>query len=113
MLRHLTRSEQVVEEPVAEPSSNRHVVAEPKGGWDVEKRDSPEASAHTSTQAAAITRAEEIVRTKGGGEVRIHGTDGRMRDSDTVAPGRDPSPPRDICCPAAHGSRWARRTRGS
>ncbi len=42
-----------------------------------------------------MTRAKEIVRDEGGGEVRIHGTDGRIRDSDTVAPGRDPSPPRD------------------
>ena len=27
--------------------------------------------------------------------VTIHGRDGRIRDSDTVAPGRDPFPPRD------------------
>ncbi|MFN3256916.1 MAG: DUF2188 domain-containing protein [Ilumatobacter sp.] len=33
--------------------------------------------------------------TRAGGEVRIHGKDGRIRDSDTVAPGRDPNPPRD------------------
>ena len=31
----------------------------------------------------------------GGGEVRIHGRDGAIRDADTVAPGNDPSPPRD------------------
>ena len=31
----------------------------------------------------------------GGGEVRIHRRDGKIRDSDTVAPGNDPFPPRD------------------
>ncbi|MDP3984720.1 MAG: DUF2188 domain-containing protein [Acidimicrobiia bacterium] len=31
----------------------------------------------------------------GGGEVTIHGRDGRIRDSDTVPPGHDPNPPRD------------------
>ncbi len=61
----------------------------------MKKPGSPRAGAHASTQAAAVTRAKEIVRNEGGGEVRIHGTDGRIRDSDTVAPGRDPSPPRD------------------
>jgi len=29
------------------------------------------------------------------GEIRIHGRDGKIRDSDTVAPGDDPHPPRD------------------
>jgi hypothetical protein len=40
-------------------------------------------------------RAREIVHNAGGGEVKIHGRDGRIRDSDTVAPGNDPNPPRD------------------
>jgi hypothetical protein len=31
----------------------------------------------------------------GGGEVKIHGTDGKIRDSRTVPPGNDPFPPRD------------------
>ncbi|MBX3429686.1 MAG: DUF2188 domain-containing protein [Hyphomonadaceae bacterium] len=31
---------------------------------------------------------------EGGGEVRIHGKDGRIRDSDTVKKSRDPYPPR-------------------
>ena len=39
--------------------------------------------------------AKDIVRSAGGGEVRIQGRDGRFRDSDTVAPGNDPHPPKD------------------
>lgn len=76
-------------------NNNRHVVRNPDGGWDVKAPGASRASAHRETQAAAEQRAKEIVRNLGGGEVRIHGRDGRIRDSDTVAPGNDPNPPRD------------------
>lgn len=75
--------------------NSRDVVSNPNGGWDVVKPNASRASAHTDTQAEAIDRAREIVGNAGGGEVRIHGRDGRIRDSDTVAPGNDPNPPRD------------------
>lgn len=76
-------------------SSDRDVVPNPKGGWDVKAPGATRASAHLPTQAQAERRAKEIVSNNGGGEVRIHRKDGRFRDSDTVAPGRDPNPPRD------------------
>lgn len=76
-------------------SRNRHVVPNPRGGWDVKAPGAERASAHGRTQAEAERRAKEIVSNLGGGEVRIHGRDGRIRDSDTVASGNDPSPPRD------------------
>jgi hypothetical protein len=75
--------------------SNRHVVPNPDGGWDVKAPGAKRASSHHDTQADAEQRAKEIVGNLGGGEVRIHRPDGRIRDSDTVAPGRDPMPPRD------------------
>lgn len=75
--------------------NRRHVVPDAKGGWNVQKPGGSRASAHTGTQAEAIARAKEIVSNAGGGEVRIHGRDGKIRDSDTVAPGNDPFPPRD------------------
>ena len=74
---------------------SHHVVRNPDGGWDVKKPGAKRASAHTDTQAEAEKRAKQIVRKAGGGEVRIHGRDGRIRDSDTVPPARDPLPPRD------------------
>ena len=73
----------------------RHVVQGPKGGWDVKKPGSDRASSHHDTQAEAEARAKEIVGRSGGGEVVIHGRDGKIRDSDTVPPGKDPFPPRD------------------
>lgn len=76
-------------------NSRRHVVPNENGGWDVRAPDSQRASAHTDTQADAINRARDIVGNAGGGEVVIHGRDGRIRDSDTIAPGNDPNPPRD------------------
>jgi hypothetical protein len=76
-------------------SNNRHVVPNSDSGWDVKAPGASRASAHTDTQAAAIDRAREIVHNAGGGEVRIYGRDGQIRDSDTVAPGNDPNPPRD------------------
>ncbi|WP_437770401.1 DUF2188 domain-containing protein [Arthrobacter sp. KNU40] len=72
--------------------NRRHVVPKPKGGWDVKGSDAHRASAHADTQAAAIARAREIVGNLGGGEVTIHNKEGKIRDSDTVAPGNDPNP---------------------
>ena len=73
----------------------RHIVPNPEGGWDVTKPGASRASSHHDTQSQAEARAKEIVGNAGGGEAVIHGRDGRVRDSDTVAPGNDPNPPRD------------------
>jgi uncharacterized protein YdaT len=75
--------------------SDRHVVPNADGGWDVKAPGSQRASSHEQTQADAIDRAREIVHNAGGGEVVIHGRNGQIRDSDTVAPGNDPNPPKD------------------
>lgn len=70
-------------------TANRNVVPSPSGGWDVTGA-GQRASAHADTQAEAIARAKQIVQNAGGGEVSIHGRDGRVRAKDTVAPGNDP-----------------------
>jgi hypothetical protein len=75
--------------------NDRDVVPDGNGGWAVRKSGADRASARTNTQSQAIGRARQIVRNAGGGEVRIHGRDGKIRDSDTIAPGNDPNPPRD------------------
>ena len=79
---------------MAKSSSNRHVVREGKG-WAVKQPGKAEPESRHRTQRAAEKQAKERVREDGGGEVRIHGRDGRIRDSDTVHPGNDPHPPRD------------------
>ena len=74
--------------------NNRHVVPDPEGGWDVVAPHGDRSSGHFSTQREAYDRAREIVGNIGGGEVVIHGEDGRIRNSNTI--GRpDPDPPRD------------------
>jgi hypothetical protein len=76
-------------------TENRHVVPNDDGGWDVKAPGAKRASSHHETQADAERRAKEIVGNAGGGEVIIHRPSGQIRDSDTVAPGRDPNPPHD------------------
>lgn len=75
--------------------NRRHVVPNENGGWDVTAPGAKRASAHADTQKQAQDRARQIVHNAGGGEVVTHGRDGQIRDSDTVAPGNDPNPPRD------------------
>jgi Uncharacterized protein conserved in bacteria (DUF2188) len=75
--------------------NERHIVPNPQGGWDVTKPGASRASSHHDTQSAAEQRAKEILSRDGGGEAVIHNRTGQIRDSDTVAPGNDPSPPID------------------
>ena len=75
--------------------NQRHIVRNPKGGWDVKKPGATRASSHHDTQADAERDAKQILANQGGGEAVIHRPDGTIRDSDTVAPGRDPNPPKD------------------
>jgi hypothetical protein len=79
---------------MAENPNNRHVVPAEDEGWDVEKQDAQRASSHHDTQADAQKRAHDIVHNAGGGEVRTHGRDGKIRDTTTIPPGNDPHPPR-------------------
>lgn len=74
--------------------ADRFVTKHPNG-WAVKATGAQRASSVHSTQRAAEQAAKQTVRNLGGGEVRIQGRDGRWRDSDTVAPGNDPMPPRD------------------
>jgi hypothetical protein len=72
-----------------------HVVPNSKGGWDVKKPNADRVSSHHETQSEAEARAKDMLARGGGGEVVIHNREGKIRDSDTVPPGRDPFPPKD------------------
>lgn len=76
-------------------SENDRFVVRHSGGWAVKKPGADRASGVFGTQAEAERAAKEIVSNLGGGEVRIQDRHGHWRDSDTVAPGNDPFPPRD------------------
>lgn len=75
--------------------TNLHVVPSPIGGWDVKEPHNPIPKSHHPTQQDAEGAAKRAVRQGGGGEVIVHDPKGRIRDSDTVRPARDPFPPRD------------------
>ncbi len=74
--------------------TNYHVTKR-KDGWQVKKEGAVRASGIFNTQKEAEKAAKQFSANSGGGEVRIHGRDGKIRDSDTVAPGNDPFPPKD------------------
>ena len=74
--------------------NQRNVVPNPTGGWDVTKPGAGRSSGHFDTQQDAIDRGRDILGNNGGGELRIHRPDGRIRDNDTVPPGHDPFPPK-------------------
>lgn len=73
-------------------NNDRHVVKR-DDGWAVVKEDGKRASAVAATQKEAIDRGREIVDRAGGGELNIHGVDGKIRAKDTIGKGNDP---RDI-----------------
>ena len=76
--------------------ANYHVVPNTDSGkWEVIKEGGQQASAVTETQSEAEKTAKELTANSGGGEVRIHGQDGKIKDSDTISPANDPFPPRD------------------
>lgn len=75
--------------------SNYHVIKNPTGGWNVKKEGASRISGNFQSQHKAEKEAKQYSSKNGGGEVRIHGLDGKIRDSDTVTPGNDPNPPED------------------
>lgn len=76
--------------------ANYHITKDKDSGdWRVKREGTERSAGYYDTQAKAEKVAKEIASNSGGGEVRIHGLDGKIRDSDTVPPAHDPYPPRD------------------
>jgi hypothetical protein len=59
-------------------------------GWAVTKPGSERASAVLPTQAEAISRGKKILANDGGGELRVRGKNGQVREQNTVPKGNDP-----------------------
>jgi hypothetical protein len=74
--------------------SDYDVTPRPDGKWQATTPGTSRPSSVTDTQAEARADATRFARGSGGGEVRIHGTDGRIRNSNTIGK-PDPFPPRD------------------
>lgn len=75
--------------------ANYHVSRRANGDWQARKEGADKAGGIFDTQREAEKAAKEFSANSGGGEVRIHGLDGKIRDSDTVKPAIDPNPPKD------------------
>ncbi len=69
---------------------NYHVVKNKKTKmWEAKKENTSRISGAAKTQKEAEKLAKIFLAHTGGGEVRIHGLDGKIRDSDTVKPGKE------------------------
>lgn len=75
--------------------ANYHVSKRANGEWQAKKEGVDKAGGIFDTQREAERAAKGFSANSGGGEVRIHGLDGKIRDSDTVKPAIDPNPPKD------------------
>lgn len=62
----------------------------PGGPWVNKRQDSERASSLHHTQAEAEAAAKRMTGNAGGGDVSIHGRDGKIREKDTVKPAKDP-----------------------
>ena len=76
-------------------TNRRNITPSGDGNWAVHRPGASRASSIHRTQSEAIDRGRESLVRDGGGELTIHGRDGRIRDSDTVGGGNDPNPPKD------------------
>ncbi len=76
--------------------ANYHVTKDKElGEWKAKREGAERVAGYYDTQAEAEKAAKEFSANSGGGEVKIHSPKGPIRDSDTVAPGNDPNPPKD------------------
>lgn len=76
--------------------ANYHVVKNKDvNKWEAKREGAARTSGFYNTQAEAEKAAKQFSSNNGGGEIRIHSPKGPIRDSDTVAPGNDPNPPKD------------------
>jgi uncharacterized protein DUF2188 len=65
-------------------SSKRYVKPNGHGGWDVLKEGHRRAAVNYDSQQKAVTRARELARREGGGEIRVMNTMGKVVDAVTV-----------------------------
>ena len=74
---------------------DRTVSRRPDGAWANKRNDADKASSLHQTQKEAEQAAKAMLKNQGGGELTTKGLDGKIRSKDTIAPGKDPNPPKD------------------
>lgn len=75
-------------------AKNYYVSGNRKDGYKAVGEGAQRASFTGKTQAQVINQTRQSMRSNGGGELRIQGTDGKFRAADTVPPKKDNFPPR-------------------
>lgn len=68
----------------------RHVIRTKDGKWANKKVGSKRASSISNTQAEARSKAIEQAKKHGNTEVKVHGINGRIRESNTYSRKKDP-----------------------
>lgn len=74
--------------------NDRTVSQRPDGTWANKKDGAERASSVHDTQAQAAKAAREQLKASGGGELKIKNEEGKIRAKDTIAPAKDPYPPK-------------------
>lgn len=69
---------------------NLSVYRRRDGKWVYKSHGAKQTSKAYGTQAEAVTKARKVLSEQGGGELIVHGADGKIRQKDTIAPGNDP-----------------------
>lgn len=83
------------EQGIGRPELSDYDVSKRKdGNWQAKREGADRASSVQPTQAGAQKNATDFAAGSGGGEVRIHGVDGKIRNSNTIGK-PDPNPPKD------------------
>jgi len=70
-----------------------HVIAKSNGEWSVKRNGADRATGNFPTKKGAVTTARDLVTKSGGGELIIHGKDGRVSQRDSY--GSDQNPHKD------------------
>jgi hypothetical protein len=74
--------------------SGRTVSQREDGAWLNQKDGGQRATSLHKTQRQAANVARQNLENWGGGELKIKGENGKIRQKDTIAPAKDPFPPR-------------------
>jgi hypothetical protein len=75
--------------------AGRSVFRREDGSWVNKRNDADKAGSLHQTQAEAWNTARQMLQHEGGGELTVMGIHGVIVSKDTIAPGADPTPPRD------------------
>lgn len=75
-------------------NSGRTVSQREDGTWANQKDGGRRATSLHKTQKQATDAARQNLENQGGGELKIKGENGKIREKDTIAPAKDPFPPR-------------------